>query len=277
MSLASKGLGLTQPAASQQLRELERILAIRLLDRAAGRFILTPAGHSLLAPARRALAAADDAVSSMSEYRSGEVGQLRLGTGATACIHILPPVLAGVKRAMPGLSLSVAIGNTTELLPRVEDCGLDLALVAMPSGIGRTLSSTRLFLDPLVAILPEASAHAEAVITAEQLSTLPLILYEAGGQTRAITDDWFEKAGISPKPIMELGSVEAIKVLVAAGLGAAVLPKSAVPTTSLGVVIRELYPAAVRELAFVMRKEKVVDRGLRLFLAELRKITSLKE
>ena len=61
-------------------------------------------------------------------------------------------------------------------------------------------------------------------VTAAQLSRLPLILYEAGGNTRAVTDAWFRRAGITRRPVMELGSVEAIKTLVGSGLGAAVLP-----------------------------------------------------
>ena len=55
--------------------------------------------------------------------------------------------------------------------------------------------------------------------TPAALADQPLLLYEAGGNTRQIIDRWFARGGRSPKPVMELGSVEAIKQLVGAGLG----------------------------------------------------------
>lgn len=270
VSTAARTLHLTQPAVSQQLRELERTLGVRLLDRAAGKVIPNAAGAALLEPARRAAAAAEDAAAVAAEHGRGDVGRLRLGTGATACIHLLPPVLAAVKRAMPGLAVTVAIGNTAEILPRLEAGDLDVALVTLPVPASRALSVTRLLSDPLLALLPEADTPAgEGSITAEQLGRLPLILYETGGNTRAATDAWFRRAGVTPRPVMELGSVEAIKTLVGSGLGGAVLPALALRDPVPGAAARVLRPAASRELGYVLRREKVRDRGLRLFLTEL--------
>ena len=98
VSAAARRLGLTQPAASQQLRDLERTLGVRLLDRARGRMIPTAAGEAVLDPARRAQAAAEDVVAAAGRHHDGEVGRVRLGTGATACIYLLPGVLAAARR-----------------------------------------------------------------------------------------------------------------------------------------------------------------------------------
>src|SRR5687767_8304961 len=103
ITTAAQALGLTQPAASQQLRELERALGIRLLERVSGRAVPTAAGRALIEPARRARAAVEDARAVASAHRAGETGRVRLGTGATACIHLLPAVLATLNEAMPGL------------------------------------------------------------------------------------------------------------------------------------------------------------------------------
>lgn len=270
VSLAARALNLTQPAVSQQLRELERVVGVRLLDRAAGRVIPNAAGAALLDPARRAMAAAEDAAAIAAEHGRGDAGRLRLGTGATACIHLLPPVLAALKRAMPGLAVTVAIGNTGEILPRLEAGDLDAALVTLPAPASRALSVTRLLSDPLLALLPEANAPSVGgPVTAKALGRLPLILYEAGGNTRAVTDAWFRRAGVTPQPVMELGSVEAIKTLVGSGLGAAVLPAMALRAPVPGGVICTLRPTVSRDLGIVLRREKVRDRGLRLLLAEL--------
>ena len=82
-------------------------------------------------------------------------------------------------------------------------------------------------------------------------------------------DAWFRRARLAPKPIMELASVEAIKALVASGLGASIVPALAVSERVGGAVIRPLRPALSRELAYVLRKEKVMDRGLRTLIQEL--------
>lgn len=270
VSSAARLLCLTQPAVSQQLRELERGLGTRLLDRAAGRMIPNAAGAALVEPARRATSAAEDAVAAVAEHGQGETGRLRLGTGATACIHLLPPVLQRVKAAMPGLVVTVAIGNTAEILPRLEAGDLDVVLATLPVPASRALSTTRLLSDPLLALLPTNGAPpGKGPITAKALGAWPLILYVEGGNTRAGTDAWFRRTGVKPQPVMALGSVEAIKTLVGSGLGAAVLPALALREAVPGTVTRPLRPAASRSLGCVLRKEKVLDRGLRLFLAEL--------
>jgi len=276
---AARSLHLTQPAASQQLRELERILGTRLLDRAEGRVVPTAAGHAILAPALRAQAATAELVSAAAAFRSGETGRVRLGTGATACIHLLPPVLAAAKSRMPGLEILVAIGNTPDILRRVEEGDLDAGFVTMPisgsdSGpraLGRTLVAVSMRRDGLAALVP-AGTPGDGALRPAQLAAMPLILYEGGGDTRGIVDAWFRKAGLAPRPIMELGSVEAIKVLVGSGLGASVLPSLALADSIPGAERRPLRPAVSRGLGLVLRKEKVRDRGLRVLTEALEEL-----
>lgn len=269
---AARSLNLTQPAASQQLRELERILGVRLLDRARGKVIATPAGEALLAAARRAQSAVDDVMAGAARFRAGDVGHIRLGTGATACIYLLPGTLASVRRRMPKLAVTVATGNTPEILDQLEAGSLDIALVTLPISVSRSLVTTHIAVDPLLALVPEKLAPAGPTIGPRQLGRLPLILYHTGGNTRAIVDAWFHRAGLAAKPIIELGSVEAIKVLVASGLGASVLPNLALHDTVARTVVRQLRPALTRKLAYVLRKEKVMDRGLRILIEELGKV-----
>jgi DNA-binding transcriptional LysR family regulator len=117
-------------------------------------------------------------------------------------------------------------------------------------------------------MLPDAGGVRPA-----QRAALPLILYESGGATRMLVDAWFRRAGLAPRPIMELGSVEAIKVPVESGLGATILPRTALAAADAGVpegmAVRPLRPAAARTLALVLRRDKLRDRGLRVCLEEL--------
>jgi len=269
VTAAARSLNVTQPAASQQLRELERILGTRLLVRAGGRVVPTSAGEALMAPAGRAQAAVEEAVAAVAAHRAGDTGRIRLGTGATACIYLLPPVLAAMKRRMPGLDVIIATGNSEDMLDRLEAGELDITLATLPGGLSRSLSATPVLQDPLVALLPEALATADAVLTPALLAGLPLILYEPGGKTRGVIDGWFRQAGIRPQPIMELGSIEAIKMLVGSGLGASVMPQLALADPVAGTVVRALAPPVWRDLGYVLRRTQLLDRGLRLFIEEL--------
>jgi len=108
-------------------------------------------------------------------------------------------------------------------------------------------------------------------VDAKELARHPVLLYEPGGQTRRLADVWFARAGVALQPAMSLGSVEAIKELVAAGLGCAMLPGMAVQDTHHGsaLEVRPLSPPLRRTLAIVLRKDKRLHRGLRETVAAL--------
>lgn len=273
VTAAARSLNVTQPAASQQLRELERILGARLLVRAGGRVVPTAAGEALIGPAGRAQAAVEEAVSAVAAHRAGDAGRIRLGTGATACIYLLPSVLAAVKRRMPGLDVIIATGNSEDMLERLEAGEFDIALATLPASVGRSLSATRVLEDPLVALVPAAMAPAAEILTPADLAALPLILYEPGGKTRSVINGWFRQGGIRPRPIMDLGSIEAIKMLVGSGLGASIMPQLALPDPVPGTVVRPLAPAVSRDIGYVLRRSQVMDRGMRLFIEELARAT----
>jgi DNA-binding transcriptional LysR family regulator len=261
LTQAARVLHLTQPAISQQIRELQRVLGVRLLERADGRLVPTAAGAAILGPAQRAQAAISEVAAVALACRSGDAGRVRLGTGATACIYLLPPILASVRRRMPGLEIIVETGNTPDILRRVEQGTLDAGLVTLPTALDRGLARVKLRRDELVALIPATTAF-DGAVTPAQLAAQPLILYERSGDTRGIVDAWFRKAGVTPRPIMELGSVEAIKVLVGSGLGSSVLPRLALDQDVPGARRVALRPAAARELGLVLRKEKILDRGM---------------
>ncbi len=272
LSGAARVLHITQPAASQQVRELERALSVRLLERGGGAIRPTAIGEAVLTHARKVQAAVDDLVAAATAFRGGETGRVRLGTGATACIHLLPPLLAQMKARMPGLEIIIATGNTPDMLRRVQDGGLDAAVVTLAGRLDRSLEPRRLRDEALFAYAPAALVPGEHALRPAALSRLPLILYESGGTTRSVVDAWFHRAGQTPRPIMELGSVEAIKLLAESGLGATILPQSAVASPVQGMAVRPLRPTLTRCLAVVMRRDKLLDRGLRVCLEELERL-----
>src|SRR5689334_31632 len=113
-SAAAERLGLTQPAVSLQVRQLEQRVGVRLIDRVGRRASPTAAGSELLLHVHRIGEAMDSAETAMAAFSSGSSGRVRLGTGATACIYLLPPVLRELRARFPGLEIVVRTGDTHE-------------------------------------------------------------------------------------------------------------------------------------------------------------------
>src|SRR5215475_7498080 len=268
-SAAARRLNLTQPAVSLQIKQLEGRLGVRLIERVGRRASATAAGRDLLTHVHQVDAAVAGALAAVADHREGGIGRLRLGTGATACIYLLPPVLRALRQTFPALEIVVSTGNSPEILAALEGNAIDVALVTLPAP-GRSLQAVWTRDDEMVAIFPPGTASLPARITADFLAERPLVLYEAGGHARRVIDDWFMRAGVAAKPIMELGSVEAIKKLVGAGMGCAVLPRLALMERSDDkLVSRPLSPRLHRKLALVLRRDKQLDRSLRAFVKTL--------
>ncbi len=270
-SSAAAHLRLTQPAVSQQVRQLEKHLGVRLLERVGKRATPTPAGAVLVAHARRIEDTVSAALDDIAAHATGTLGRVRIGTGETACIHLLPAALRTLKARFPTLEIMVRTGNTVDVLRALEENTLDLGLVTLPAP-GRMFDVTPVLDDPYVAVGPAADDTLPAKVSPAFLARRPVVLYEAGGNTRRIIDQWFSRAGVSLTPIMDLGSDEAIKELVGAGLGWSVLPQSSVRGAGdrLPIVSRPLTPKLHRTLALVIRRDKTLTKGLRATIEALR-------
>jgi DNA-binding transcriptional LysR family regulator len=273
-SAAAARLHLSQPAVSMQVRALERQLGVRLVERIARRAMPTAAGLALIDHARRIEAAVEGAFDAMAEHAVGTTGRVRLGAGDTACIYLLPPLLSALRAKFPALNIVVSTGNTPVAVKAVEDNALDVALVTSPVS-GRSLDITPICKDELVAVFAAADAPARAAMTPQALRDLPLVLFEPGASTRRVIDEWFHRGGVAPAPIMELGSVEAIKEMVAAGLGCSVLPSMAVSRAARRkrLAVRSLTPRLHRTLSIVVRNDKRLSRGLARAIEALRSLT----
>lgn len=124
-------------------------------------------------------AAVEDALLDLSSYVQGTAGRIAIGTGATACIHLLPPVLRSLRRRFPKLEVRVSTGHTEGILRAVEENRLDLALVTMPAA-GRSLSIIPLLEDGFVAIFSTDQSDIPHQLTPQSLASLPLVVFEAG-------------------------------------------------------------------------------------------------
>lgn len=266
---AAEVLGLTQPAVSLQIRQLERFFKLKLLERIAKRMKPTAAGLTLLEHIPNIDNSIGLTLQAMAVHSRGVSGRVTLGTGATACIHLLPPLLGQLKTEWPDLHVSVRIGNTDDMVKAVEDNRLDLALVTLPAS-GKNLAITPLYHERFLLI--GSAIHRESLnrITPSELANLPLILFESGSSTRLLIDNWFRQLGLTPRPVMELGSIEAIKQMVIAGLGLSIVPQLAMNNDpELSLTFCHLEPPLERQLAIVLRQDKPLNKGLQKVVERL--------
>ncbi len=256
-SAAANVLGLSQPAVSLQIRQLEQFLQARLIERTGRGVKATAAGVALLAHGERIGQAVDEAIRSVSAFSHEVSGTVTLGTGATACIHLLPPLLQRLRLDYPLLRL-------------------DLGLVTLPAS-GRTLDITPFLNEELVFIEALAQPHPAGSLTPEVLHALPLIAFENGSSTRTLIDGWFATAGLPTIPVMQLGSIEAIKRMVSAGLGYSIVPHMSVahPNDRKALNVRSLNPLLQRQLAIVIRQDKILSRGIGAIIQMLQKKSEL--
>jgi len=262
-SAAARRQNLSQPAISQQVRELEDRLGVSLVERLGKRAYATRAGAELIESARRIEREVDAAVDAMRRHREGRLGRVRIGTGEAILTYLLPPVLRVLSRDHANIELAIAVGSTARIVERLSRNEIDIGLVTLPVD-DRALAVTRLRDDAMVAILPPSARRVPAVLTAQALARYPLILDSQGAQMHELARDWLRAGGVDPRPALEVGAVEAIKNVVASGLGASILPVEGVMGgVGVGrVVIRPLSPPLMRSLALVQRRDKGDDPAL---------------
>ena len=225
---AAKACHVTQPTVSMQLKELASSVGLPLVDLAGRRLRLTDAGESLLRTAHamsRAWAAFEQDVAG---FKGHTRGRLRLAVVSTA-EYFVPRMLGNFCAERPGIDVTLQVLNREGVLARLRADLDDLYIMSMPPKDADV--ERRVFMpNPLVVIAPRDHplAAARRAVPLTTLAEAPFILREPGSGTRMACAAHFESLGFRPHVRLELGSNEAIKQAVAAGLGLAVLSRHAI-------------------------------------------------
>lgn len=258
-SAAARALHLTQPAVSMQVKELEARLGVQLLARAGRNVAPTPAGRDLVVHARQLLREIDRTLATMTRHREGGLGRVRIGASTTALIYHLPPVLNRLRREHPEVELEIASGTTAQIADRLERNELDLGLVTLPVA-SDALEVTPLVTEPLVAIFSATAKKVPREVTPALLTASAPVLELPTAQVRRLIDRWLARAGEVSRPMIELDNLEAIKTVVAAGLGVSIVPIVAVTGARKDVrlTVRPLAPPLVRTLAVLSRRGEAI-------------------
>lgn len=260
LAAAAQALHLAAPTVSLHVSELEARLGIALLERGPRGAVATAAGRELIERGRRLLKDADEAVDHARRYAEGRAGKVRIGTSTGVLAHLLPPVLDEVRRRHPGVEVEIEITGSAQAMERVGARALDIGIVSLPLAVG-ALVLTPWRIDPMKAFLP-ADWDAPRRLTAQWLAGRPLIGNDPSTHMYRLVAEWFARAGLAPRARIELNHAEAIKSLVAAGYGAAILPfehRDGIEPPLPGVRIHPLQPSLTRRLGVVHRSEDGLD------------------
>lgn len=228
---AARHAHLSQPALTASIRKLEDDMGARLLHRDRTGTSLTAAGKALLPRAQAILAAITDARRAVAEVEGLHAGEVRLGAGATACTYLLPPVLAKFRERYPGVRFLLREATTTDVLDALARGELDLGVVTHPAGEPWRKDELILVAAPTLDL-----HHDPATPTA---GPAPFVTLLRGTTTRELLDRHFPGARV----VMELGSIAAVKGNVRAGIGVALVSRSAVEVDlSLGRLVEVRHP-----------------------------------
>jgi len=220
---AAAVLGVTQPTLSGQVKALEQAYEVELIDRRGRQVRLTELGSALLGVTRRLFGLEEEAEQILAAARGLERGHLRVG--ADAPYHVIP-ALGAFSRRYPKLTLSLAIGNTESLLRDLHDHRIDVAVVANVTMDDR-LQALPFRHDRLVLFVPKRHRLAgRRGVRLDEIANERLVLREPGSTTRRIFETALARAGVRVGRVLEIGSREAVREAVAAGLGIGVVSET---------------------------------------------------
>ncbi|MSQ10543.1 MAG: LysR family transcriptional regulator [Dehalococcoidia bacterium] len=228
-SRAAEVLGLTQPTLSARIQQLEKDVGQRLFERLGRGVRLTEAGRAFLPFAEKSLVVIGEGRDAIVMSQNPSKARLRIGSARVIGAYLLPDLLENFRTEYPGVEFAISTGRSHEVLQMVLDEEVHL-------GLGRTLShpelqSTYLYDEEIVFVThPEHPLAVRGVASVHEIAREPLILYDRESTYYVLITRVCREAGIVPKVIMNLDSVEATKKMIERGLGVSFLPVSTIRT-----------------------------------------------
>ncbi len=248
-SKAAKAVYLTQPTVTSHIQSLESELGIRLLDRLAREVVPTAGGKLLYKDARRMIAIKDEAKQNIDQLMGKMVGRVVVGGSTIPGEYLLPALIGEFRKKYPGITVSVNIGDTSEIAEKVlrGDCELGL--------IGSRIKDNKLeheefFRDELVLIAgPHYPLPSNKKMGTNEIASAPFVIRERGSGSRMTMEKWCSEAGLDPSTlniVAEMGSTEAVKQAVKAGMGLAIVSSLA--------IVEDLYHKTLKTVPFQKKK-----------------------
>jgi DNA-binding transcriptional LysR family regulator len=268
---AAEALCMTQPAVTFQIRQLEEQFDTRLFDRGNGRIQLTPTGVVALQYVERILALYGELDDKVRELTGQEGGVLMIGASTTIAEFLLPKVLGEFKARHPAIVPQLIVANSEAVQTRVAERTLDVGFIEGDSHRGILVADVCCDDELQVVCAPSHPLARHKALSIDALAEHPYISREVGSGTREVIDHYLEKAGLptdSLQIVMEATSSEALKRLVATGLGFAIMSRvTTEKEVRLGDLVQiPLVPPLVRQLSVVYARERIHAKAVSEFV-----------
>lgn len=231
---AAAACGVTQPTLSAGLRQIEEDLGVRLVDRGARYYGLTPEGERVLDWARRIVGDARALREEIEALKHGLVGHLRVGAVPTA-LAMVQHLTTPYRERHPDVTFSVRSGASADLLEQMENHALDAALTYLDNEPIWRLRGTPIYRERYCLLTaPDDALARRARVTWAEVGQLPLCLPTPDLQNRRIVDRLITDAGGEARPTLESNSMFVLFTHVRTGRWSTVMPVQLAHTLRLG-------------------------------------------
>lgn len=268
---ASRALGLTQPALSRRLQQLEEEMGALLLERSKKGVALTAAGRLVVDEARFLVQRYDRLRLTVRAQESLDAGLVRLGGGATAVSFLVPPAIAEFAKQHPGVRFEVREQGSRDVEADVQSERLELGIVTLPTH-SREFEVRPLRRDRVVLIAsPDHPLARKKRVEVRDLAGLGLVGFDSESAIRKLIDSALGKAGVEMKVQMELRSIAAILEMVTHTPMLAFVSQLGVTGRDVGVRVIQVRGLSIhRRLAVVSKLGRPLSPAARAFAAMLR-------
>jgi len=231
-SRAARKMHLTQPSLTKHIRNVEEALGAKIVDRSSRSLALTPEGKVLHDYARRIVKLRDEARERVLLLREEEAGDIRIAASTIPATYILPYAIGGFRKKHPGIRTTVRTADSSDVVETVLDNGAEIGFIGKKPSGGKLIAE-ELWKDRLVLSVPSGHPWAKRrSVRIAEIAKAPFVIREKGSGTREAFEECLRETAVHGLPHLniaaELGSSEAVKEAVIAGLGISVISVHAI-------------------------------------------------
>lgn len=264
-SEAAEKLHLTQPGISKRIQTLENHLNSQLFDRIGRRIYLTQAGKAFLPHAYNILQAAQSGVNAVKNLSNQVQGELRVATTQHIGLHHLKDKVGDYVQTYPQVDFSLDFVHSRQAYADILKGKLELAVITAPSKLDDELKFTPVYFEQLYFVCnhqhPLASETAPSI---KSLSLHPAVLPDSDSYTRRIIDQLFQERQLAINASVPSNYLEALKVLVSAGLGWSVLPQGLIDESLHQIPIENI--TLSREIGYLVHQSRSLSNAGEAFI-----------
>jgi LysR family transcriptional activator of glutamate synthase operon len=268
MTDAANALHVAQSAVSRQIVNLEAELGVSLFIRDGRNIKVTPIGRTFLAHMEQVVSIIENAKREVSESLDPEKGTIRIGFPSSLAANMLPAVISAFREQHPLVRFHLNQGSYRYLIDSVINGEIDMALVGPLPKHEKKVKSEVLFIEPFMALLPTNHHLANKLsLSLTELQGESFILYPEGYILREVVVNACQRTGFEPVVSFEGKDIDAIKGLVAAGLGITLIPEitlvDSIPRSTVKIPVTD--PSVTRNVGVVVPKERALMPTEQLF------------